>query len=39
MTNKILKTDTLKSSVKEIMSDFSFLKYCQEKYFIKLKGN
>lgn len=37
--NKILRIDTLKSSFKEIMSDFSFLKDCQEKYFIKYKGN
>lgn len=37
--NKILRTGTLKSTIKKIMSDFSFLKDCQEKYFIKYTGN
>lgn len=35
-TSEILKTDTLKSSIKAY---FSFLKDCKEKYFIKYKGN
>lgn len=38
-TSKILRTDTPKSSIKAIMSYFSFLKDCKEKYFIKYKGN
>lgn len=39
-TNKILRTEyRLKPNIKKIMSDFSFLKDCQEKYFMKYKGN